>query len=215
MDLVATIGCHEITIGVQMISAALCAFTKLVVGASGHWVQPLQNQDPCIFYANHSSHLDTLALWSALPPEIRRQTRAVAAADYWGKTALRRKIALQGLNAVLINRAGNGKQGNPLEPLYDALQEGSSLIIFPEGTRREQELPGEFKAGLFHLAARFPEASLIPVYLDNLHRSMPKGSYLPLPFLCRVRFGAPLVKVPDEAKADFLQRAREAILQLT
>lgn len=197
-----------------MIAGSLCAFTKLLVGASGHWAQPVSDKQPCIYFANHSSHLDTLALWSALPPAKRKQTRPVAAADYWGKTALRRKIALQGLNAVLINRSGGTSQGNPLDPLYEALEEGSSLIIFPEGTRKEQELPGEFKAGLFHLGERFPEVALVPVYLDNLHRSMPKGSYLPLPFLCRVRFGAPLSRVAKESKADFLERARDGILQL-
>ena len=101
-----------------------------------------------------------------------------------------------------------------LLPLAQALERGESLIIFPEGTRRAQALPSPFKSGLFHLATRFPAAELVPVYLDNLYRSMPKGSLLPVPLTCSVRFGAPLERRADEAKDVFLERARQAIVEL-
>ena len=82
---------------------------------------------------------------------------------------------------------------NPLEAidlLNEAAQAGSSLIIFPEGTRNPERLPGPFKSGLFHLANRFPNAELVPVYLENLHRIMPKGTFFPVPLICTVRFGS-------------------------
>lgn len=88
------------------------------------------------------------------------------------------------------------------------------MIIFPEGTRRAQGLPGAFKSGLFHLAARFPSVQLVPVYLDNLHRSMPKGTFFPVPIVCTVRFGRPLAPLPDEDKQAFLARARDAVIEL-
>ena len=196
------------------ISTTLSFITRLLVGASPHWVGCAPTQAQRIYFANHSSHLDTLALWSALPPRLRSKTRAVAAADYWGGTKLRRRIALDGLNAVLIDRKRSSPTDNPLTPLFEALQQGDSLIIFPEGTRRDQALPGEFKSGLYHLAKHSPQVELVPVYLDNLHRSMPKGSFFPLPFLCKVRFGSTLSLHEGEDKNDFLKRAREAILQL-
>jgi 1-acyl-sn-glycerol-3-phosphate acyltransferase len=98
--------------------------------------------------------------------------------------------------------------------LRDALEHGFSLIMFPEGTRSAQPLPGEFKSGLYHLATAFPAVELIPVYIENLHRSMPKGALLPVPIICTVRFGGALRLRVDEDKDDFLQRARNAVAQL-
>lgn len=60
----------------------------------------------------------------------------------------------------------------------------------------------------------FPDVELIPVYIENLHRSMPKGTLIPIPTICSVRFGAPLPHSPDDSKEDFLNRARNAVIQL-
>jgi 1-acyl-sn-glycerol-3-phosphate acyltransferase len=98
--------------------------------------------------------------------------------------------------------------------LLEALSSGDSLIIFPEGTRRAQAEPSDFKGGLYHLAEAFPNVKLIPVYLDTLHRSMPKGAILPVPLICTVRFGAAIRLLENEHKKDFLSRAREAVLAL-
>ena len=138
----------------------------------------------------------------------------MAAKDYWGKGGLRRYIATRGLNAVLIERARDGRHGDPLEPLAEALQHGDSLILFPEGTRGGGPLPAPFKSGLYHLAQRFPAVELVPVYLENLHRSLPKGAMLPVPLICTVRFGAALPRRAGEDKEDFLMRAREAVVAL-
>lgn len=196
------------------LSYLLMWVVRLLVGAVARYVNTQPYQGQCIYFANHTSHVDTLALWSALPSELRRQTRPVAAADYWSKTRLRRHIALDGLNAVLIDRTRTSPDADPLAPLKTALAAGDSLIIFPEGTRTAQPLPSEFKSGLYRLAEAFPGVALIPVYLDNLHRSMPKGSFVPVPLICTVRFGAPLVHVEGESKEDFLVRARQAVVDL-
>lgn len=192
----------------------LIGLTRLLVGASPRWVGARPTDVQRIYFANHSSHIDTVALWSALPPSLRAKTRPVAAADYWGNGSLKRHVALSILNAVLIDRCGERSE-NPLDPLFAALENGDSLIIFPEGTRRAQALPGEFKSGLFHLANRFPAVELIPVYLDNLHRSMPKGSFFPVPLICTVRFGSALSFTGNEDKPTFLARARDAVIGLS
>ena len=162
-----------------MIGALIIAATRLVVGGQGVWVgsRPIATQR--IYFANHSSHLDTILVWAAMPPDLRRRVRPVAAADYWGKGRLQRRIALGTLNAVLIDRKARGS--DPLDPLKQALAAGDSLIIFPEGTRGTGELPDPFKPGLYHLAKAFPEVELVPVFLDNLRRAMPKGSHIPIP----------------------------------
>lgn len=192
----------------------LIGLVHLLVGASPRWIGSQPSSAQRIYFANHSSHIDTIALWSSLPADIRARTRPVAAADYWGKTGIRRYVVLQGLNAVLINRSRADARLDPLRPLYTALENGDSLIIFPEGTRQAQPLPGAFKAGLYHLSQRFPTVELIPVYLENIHRSLPKGTLVPIPLICTVRFGAALEHIENEAKPEFLSRARNAVIGL-
>ncbi len=191
----------------------LVMLVKLLVGAAPRWIGCAPASRQRIYFANHTSHIDTLAIWAALPATVRARTRPVAAADYWGKGGLKSYIAKQALNAVLVNR-NRSAQTDPLLPLLSALAAGDSLIIFPEGTRRIQRIPGEFKSGLFYLAQRFPEVELVPVYLENFHRVMPKGSVLPVPLLCTVRFGRPINLFENEAKEDFLFRARAAVEEL-
>lgn len=197
----------------RFFSVVLIGLVKLLVGAQARWVDAAPNASQSIYFTNHSSHLDTLALWVALPPEIRAKTRPVAAKDYWGRGAIKRFIALKVLNAVLIERTVT-RHSDPLQPLLDALAGGDSLIIFPEGTRRAQAEPSDFKGGLYHLAEAFPSVKLSPVYLDTLHRSMPKGCLLPVPLVCTVRFGGAIVLLPNEHKKVFLARAREAVIAL-
>ena len=199
----------------QIVRLSLIGLVKLLVGAQARWLgdapNVTKNQTQNIYFTNHSSHLDTLALWAALPAQMRAKARPVAAKDYWGNGVIKRFIALQVLNALLIERKNSR---DPLAPLMAALQQGDSLIIFPEGTRRTQAKPSDFKGGLYHLAEAFPNVALIPVYLDTLHRSMPKGSILPVPLICTVRFGGQINLQESEHKKVFLSRARDAVLAL-
>ena len=187
--------------------------TRLLVGAYPQWIGSTPSDKQRIYFANHTSHLDTIVLWSSLPKEIRSHTRPVAAKDYWVKGAIRRRIAIEELNVVLVDRRRT-EHSDPLEPLRECLREGSSMIIFPEGTRRPQAIPSEFKSGIWRLMREFPEVELIPVYIENLHRALPKGVYLPVPTICSVHFGAPLEHSPDEPKEQFLTRARQAVIDL-
>ena len=196
------------------LSKTLIRTVRLLVGAYPRWEGAAPSPAQRIYFANHSSHMDTLVLWSALPPELRQQTRPVAAKDYWGGSAFRRYVSGKGFNVVLIERAREDRSVDPLQPLYDVLNSGQSLIIFPEGTRKAQALPDPFKSGLYHLSRRFPNVELVPVYLENLHRSMPKGTFFPLPLICTVRFGAPLAVVANESKEQFLERARREVVAL-
>ncbi|WP_119353484.1 lysophospholipid acyltransferase family protein [Azohydromonas sediminis] len=192
----------------------LIAFVaRLVTGAQGHWKgcppQALQR----IYFANHQSHLDWVLIWAALPRELRARTRPIAARDYWTRGRFRHWLTREVFNAVYVTRQRSDDQ-DPLEPLVAALEHGDSLVIFPEGTRGHQALPQPFKSGLYHLAERFPDVQLVPAWIDNVQRVMPKGEVVPVPVLCSVTFGAPIRLEPGEDKRAFLERAREAVIAL-
>lgn len=197
-----------------MLGIFLSSLTKIMIGAYPYWRHSAPSTKQRVYFANHSSHLDTMTIWSSLDSDLRKLTRPVAAKDYWGKGGIRGLIAKNALNVVLIERSGKGED-DPLKPLYEALDQGDSLIIFPEGTRRYEAEPAAFKSGLYHLSRRYPNIEYIPVYLDNTRRSLPKGALLPLPVSCMATFGAPLEIDLNESKEDFLARARQAVIDLS
>jgi 1-acyl-sn-glycerol-3-phosphate acyltransferase len=186
---------------------------RLLAGAQANWQGCAPQHRQRIYFANHSSHLDTVVVIAALPPDLRAETHPVAALDYWGGSRLRRFIAITCLNAVLVDRSGHA-EGDALKPLAEILERGHSLILFPEGTRGEGTI-APFRSGLFNLARRFPEAELVPVYLENLHRILPKGSVLIVPLICTSWFGTPMRLAPAESREAFLERARGAVLELS
>ena len=191
----------------------LAGITRLITGAQGHWKGCPPKAEQRIYFANHQSHLDWVLIWAALPRELRANTRPIAARDYWTASPFKHWITREVFNAVYVSRTRTDDQ-DPLEPLLDALRNGDSLVIFPEGTRSHKGLPQPFKSGLFHLAEQFPQVQLVPAWIDNVQRVMPKGEVVPVPILCTVTFGAPLQLQAGEDKRSFLDRARQAVIAL-
>jgi 1-acyl-sn-glycerol-3-phosphate acyltransferase len=191
----------------------LAFLARLITGAQGHWHGCPPKAEQRIYFANHQSHFDWVLIWAALPHELRAVTRPIAARDYWTSSPLKHWITREIFNAVYVSRQRTDDE-DPLEPLMEALRHGDSLVIFPEGTRGNQVEPAAFKAGLYHLAEAFPAVQLIPCWIDNVQRVMPKGEVVPVPILCSVTFGAPLALAPDEDKRVFLARARDAVIAL-
>ncbi len=195
----------------------IAGLIRLITGVQSHWLdEPLaaESETRCVYFANHSSNLDAIVIWAALPASLRAQTRPVAADDYWGHSPLKKYLALNVFNALLIEREKVTVRNNPMPKLHEALQR-CSLIIFPEGGRhRADDDMSPFKSGLFRLARDNPSVRLVPVHLHNLNRVLPKGDFLPIPLLSRVTFGKAIQLNPDEDKHAFLDRARLAVAQL-
>lgn len=187
---------------------------RLLTGATIRWVgcEPVSRQR--VFFANHTSNLDGPVIWAGLPASIRNRVRLVAARDYWMANAVRRYMASRVFRTILIDRRKVTVSNNPLTLLLGALDEGSSLILFPEGGRSNSGTPLPFKSGLYHLGLKRPEVELVPVRIDNLNRVLPKGEILPVPILSCVTFGAPIKVEPGEGRDRFLARARDAIIKL-
>ena len=205
----------------EMMGLLLSAVARLITGAQGHWKGCPPKAEQRIYFANHQSHLDWVLIWAALPRELRATTRPIAARDYWTSSRFKHWLTREVFNAVYVSRTraqgatGDGTDDqDPLGPLVEALRNGDSLVIFPEGTRSNQGLPQPFKSGLYALAQQFAQVPLIPAWIANVQRVMPKGEVVPVPILCTVTFGAPILLAEGEDRRAFLDRARQAVIDL-
>ena len=199
----------------RLLASLVTGGARLVTGVRPDWRGCLPEMRQRVYFANHGSHGDFVLIWTVLPRALRPLTRPVAGADYWDRPGLRGFVGHRVFNALMIDRHPKPDAPHPVELMAKAIGEGSSLILFPEGTRNTTDEPLlPFRTGLYHLAKAKPEIELVPVWIDNISRVMPKGEMLPIPLLCSVIFGAPIKLSAGEDKGAFLDRARSALLAL-
>ncbi len=208
----------------------IAAAARLISGVQVRWVDSEPDTRQAVYFANHSSHLDFVVLWSSLPPEVRALTRPVAAQDYWNRGP-RKALAVNVFRAVLVARSAAKIEGTEgaadpnsdprsndprlaIEHMLEAMGENESLILFPEGTRGAGDEVAPFKSGLYYLCQQRPGLRLVPAYLNNLNRILPKGEFLPVPFISKLTFGSAMTLETGESKPVFLARAREAVCRL-
>lgn len=168
----------------------------------------LPKQGPAILVANHNSHLDTVLLMIACPSSLFAHLRPVAAADYWLKSSFLTWFSKNVLNIVPIYRRKEDRADNsdPLAGIDEALQEGSAVIFFPEGSRGEPEQMAQFKRGIAILASRHPDVPIVPIFLQGLGRAMPRGEGMVIPFICDMFVGEHLYWGGDET--EFMTRLK-------
>ncbi|NCO85042.1 MAG: 1-acyl-sn-glycerol-3-phosphate acyltransferase [Rhodobacterales bacterium] len=199
----------------RLVGHAITLFARFITAVRADWrgIEPVRRQR--VYFANHTSNGDMPMIWSVLPPALRRDTRPVAAADYWLRNRLRAFVGAEVFRAVLIDRRPEARSEDPMAKIIAALDEGASLIIFPEGNRNMGTNPLlPFKAGLYNIGRAHPRVDLVPAWIANLNTIMPKGEVIPLPLICTVTFGAPLHIGEGEDKDAFLARAAAALLAL-
>jgi 1-acyl-sn-glycerol-3-phosphate acyltransferase len=199
----------------RFVAGLITLFARFVTAVRAEWRGFSPDLTPRIYFANHTSNGDFVLVWTVLPGAVRERTRPVAAADYWRKDGVRRFIGERVFKAVLIERHAEQRTEDPILQMAAALDQNASLIIFPEGTRNLTDLPLlPLKSGIYRLALLRPTVELVPVWIANLNRVMPKGELIPVPLICTVAFGTPLSLRPGEEKTEFLERARAALLAL-
>ena len=198
----------------RVVAGFIAGLARLLAGATVRYAGYAPASGQRIYFANHTSHLDFVVLWSALPSHERAKTRPVAGSDYWDKSPLKRFLAREVFRAVLVDRTGQNKERSPVDDMVAALDAGDSLIIFPEGTRGDGTSIAPFKSGIFHVASKQPAVDLVPVMIENLNRILPKGEVVPVPLLSSITLGPPLRLGEGETKERFLARMREELERL-
>lgn len=196
---------------------AISLLVRFLTAVRADWqgIEPTNKQR--VYFANHVSNADMPMIWSVFPPSMRKSVRPVAAADYWLKNKLRAFIGPEVFNCVLVDRRPEARETghDPMQNIFDALDDGSSLIIFPEGNRNMTDDPLlPFKAGLYNMGKARPDVDLVPTWIANVTEIMPKGEVIPLPLICTVTFGEPIHVKGRESKDAFLKRAAAALVSL-
>ncbi len=192
----------------------LAVLAKLLSGFTVRWIDSQPDVCQRVYFANHTSHFDAIVLWAALPATVRELTRPVGAKDYWMRGRVRRYMANELFNAILIDRTEIKVHRSPVDLMIREIGQKHSLIVFPEGGRNSGQEIRDFKSGLYYLCKKRPDLELIPIHIDNMNRILPRGEFLPVPLLTCISFGPPMWLETGEPKGDFLRRAREAVRSL-
>lgn len=167
---------------------------------------------PLVIVANHSSHLDAPSLLYALPIRLRRRTLVAAAQDYFfmrGRS-LAAFVSLV-IGAIPFDRTHGSPKG--IARSSRALEQGWSILIFPEGTRSPDGQIRPFKRGAARICLACRVRAL-PVYLEGATRVLPKGVRFPRRSRITIRFGMPLRPDPNEDEASLTGRLEEAVRSL-
>ena len=167
-------------------------FLKIFIGLKYVNEKTLKNKKQFILIANHNSHMDTMAIMSAIPSRYIHKVHPIAARDFFGGSLFKKILMRYLVNATLIQRDRDDPNNDPIDSMDKMLKKSRSLILFPEGSRGTPGVMAKFKKGLGYLIQRNPEINVIPVYLDNVYKTLPKGKNLILPYNCSIKFGDPI-----------------------
>jgi 1-acyl-sn-glycerol-3-phosphate acyltransferase len=185
----------------------------VLLGLNVRYRERLPKGGPAIFVANHNSHLDTMALMSLLPLRLLPHVRPVAAADYFLQNRFVGWFSRHVIGIIPLLRQADGRSFDErLAGVYEALERGDILILFPEGSRCEPERLSGFRSGIAYVAQRYPGVPIIPVFLHGFGKALPKGEALLVPFFCDVFVGEPMARFADAAA--FMQTLEERMREL-
>jgi 1-acyl-sn-glycerol-3-phosphate acyltransferase len=166
---------------------------------------------PVIFAPNHHSHLDTALMVRAVPAAWRRHLVTAAAADYFFDKRWKATLAALALNAIPVDREVTNRRSADL--MAGLIEDGWSLVIYPEGGRSPDGWGQAFRGGAAYLAGR-TGAPVVPVFIDGTDSIMGKGTSIPKPGRTRVTFGSPLRRQPGESTRRFNEQIERAVAAL-
>ena len=166
-------------------------FLKIFIGLKYNNRNVLKKKKQFILIANHNSHMDTMAIMSSIPSRYIHRVHPIAAADFFGGSKFKEKLMRYMVNATLIprKRAESKEDVDPIQVMSNLIEKGRSIIVYPEGSRGVPGVMTDFKKGIGYLINKHPHVDVVPVYLDGIHKTLPKGKNLILPYNCKIIFG--------------------------
>lgn len=182
-------------------------FLRFFVGVRFDQCKFLLQEKQFIIVANHNSHLDTMTILASLPWKLIGKVKPVAAADHFGKTKTKAKLSNYFINTLLIQRKRDKEnpENDPIHTMIKALDEGYSLILFPEGTRGEAEVQQPLKPGVALVLSKRPSVKYVPAYMKGMGKAMPKSDSLIVPHASSILYGRPTL-IRSNDVTDILQQ---------
>ncbi|MDN5107265.1 lysophospholipid acyltransferase family protein [Aliarcobacter butzleri] len=172
-------------------------FVVLGLNIKGREKLPLEGG--AVIAPNHNSHLDTLVIMSLYPLSKIDKIRPVAAADYFMRNKFVSWISTYCIGIIPLDRTGASSQEELFKEPHEALDNKNILILFPEGSRGKPEQMTRLKKGLFYLLKDKKDIPIIPIAMQGLGNSLPKGEALFVPFNCQVVIGES-INIPENSQ---------------
>ncbi len=207
----------KLAVHIVLMKLVLKNFLRWIIGVQFNQEDKLTRLPPCIYVANHNSHLDTACFLALVPSEKFLVTHPVAAADYFSKYRFTEWLVKFLFNVVLIDRKNAKGAEQTLKPIDDVLKSGHSILFFPEGSRGNPEVMGQFKTGIGLLLKNNPGLPFVPVFMQGLGKAMPKGDPVLVPHESKIIVGEPvdIDSIESYSPAEIAHRVREEILKLS
>ena len=199
-------------------------FILWALGMNARGMENLPKDGPAIIVANHNSHIDTLLLMSLFSTSNILKIRPVAAADYFCNTKLKAFLCKTLIDIIPLKRQiGRTTKEELFKDINKALQEKQIIILYPEGTRGEDNKLQEFKTGIAHIAIMNPGVPIIPVYINGPDKILPKIDAILVPFISDIYIGNAIYydgtptkqfrdKIKEEVEKLYLAHKRKEIL---
>jgi len=189
-------------------------FVYVALGYNVEGYENLPHKGPAILVANHNSHIDTLLLLSIFHSGEISHIHPVAAADYFCNTKLKSFIFKTLLGIIPLSRKVNRENKDSLfSGIYEALNNNEIVIIYPEGTRGDDDTIKDFKTGIAHIAKDNPKVPIVPIYINGPDKILPRLELLLVPFISDIYISEPLYWDETSIK-DFTYKIQDRITAL-
>jgi len=186
-------------------------WARWILWASGATVEikgleKIDFKRPYVFAANHQSYLDIPAILKSFPFPIKM----IAKASLFRIPFFGQAIRLAGF--ISIDRTKGKDAYKSLKEALWRINEGISILVFPEGMRSPDGNVGSFKSGAFFLASK-SKVPLVPVSISGTYNILPRGAKLVRPGLVRINIEEPIPVKDVRDKGKFMEEVRQIIIK--
>ncbi|CAA6816517.1 MAG: 1-acyl-sn-glycerol-3-phosphate acyltransferase (EC [uncultured Sulfurovum sp.] len=185
----------------------------IISGVSVKGKENLPTKGPAILVANHNSHLDTMVIMSLFSLKTLEKVRPIGAEDYFCDKPYKKWLSKNLIDLIALKRRPSKVDGHPFGEIYEALDKGDIVLLFPEGSRGDPEVMKPFKTGIAHIAEAYPLVPVVPLYIHGAGKALPRGEALFVPFVIHVNVGEGRYH-EGESKVEYTNSLEESMFGL-